>query len=111
PLADARADQRADERRRTGVEAERVLRAHVLRELALERQDLVRALADAVVAEEVLALDHPTQGLELFPRHLHPTGEHRRLGPCARRSAPIPGKSQVSLGARGRRHAGRPFWT
>jgi len=36
-----------------------VFRAHELRQLTLERGDLIRPVADAVVAEEILALDDP----------------------------------------------------
>ena len=110
-LADARADQRTDERRGARVDAERVLRAHVLCELALEGEDFVRPVADAVVAEEVLALDHAGQRLELLLPHLHPAGEHRRLRPGPGRRAPVPGKGQLTLGTGGRGHASRPFWT
>ena len=88
-----------------------MLRANELRELTLERGDLVRPVADAVVAEEILALDHPGQCRELLLAHLHPAGKHRRLRPGPGRGAPIPGESQVTLKASRRRHTGRPFWT
>ncbi len=111
PFTDARADQGADQCGGTRVEAERVLRAHVRCELALEGEDLVRPLADAVVAEEILALDHAAEGFELLLPHLHPAGKHRSLRPGPGRGSPVPGEGQVTLGPRGRRHTGRPFWT
>ena len=110
-LADSGADQRTDERRRACVDAERVPRAHVPCELALEGEDFVRSLADAVVAEEVLALDHAGQRLELLLPHFHPAGEHRRLRPGPGRQAPVPRKGQLTLGTGRRGHASRPFWT
>ena len=87
--ADARADQAADQRRRAGVDAQRVARAHVRGELALEGGDLVRPLADAVVAEEVLAPDHALERRELLVADLHPAREHRPLGPRPRRRAAV----------------------
>src|SRR5256885_11844550 len=63
----------------TGVQtcALPIFDSHVLRELPFERVDLLRPVADAVVAEEVLAANHPLEGLELLVADLHPAGEHR----------------------------------
>src|SRR2546430_117108 len=55
-------------------------RAHVGGELLLEEFDLLRPVSDPVVAEEVLASDHPRQRLELLLSDLHPPGEHGASG-------------------------------
>ena len=83
----------------------------VLCELALEGEHFVRPLADAVVAEEVLARRSRGPAPRAPPTDLHPAGEHRRLRPRPRRRAPVPRKGQLTLGMGRRGHASRPFWT
>ena len=51
--------------------------------------DLVRPVSDPVVAEEVLASDHPRQRLELLVSDLHPPREHGGLRPGARGRAAV----------------------
>ena len=94
---DTRSDEPADQGRRSRVHAECAASSHVCRELPLEVVDLVRRLADAVVAKEVLGSDHARRRLELLGADLHPAGVHGVLGPGSRSRAAVTGEPQVEV--------------
>jgi hypothetical protein len=75
----------------------------VLRELALEGVDFLRPLVDAVVAEEVLAANHPLEGLELLIADFHAAGEHGALRTGSGRGPAVACQTQLGLSDRHRR--------
>jgi len=89
---DPRADQPTDQGRGARVDGERVLGAEMLRELALERRDLVRTFADSVVAEYVLATEDTRDRRDLLLADLHPARKHRRLRTGAGGLSAVPGE-------------------
>ena len=92
------ADEAADQRGRAGVDAERVTGADVRSELSLEVRDLVRSVADAVVAEDVLAAEDAGDRLDFLLVDLHAAREHRPLRTAPRSRAAVDGEAQVEVG-------------